>query len=382
MRRKSRSSPARFLIGALIVFFLAAFILPVLLFEQDPRLYVLGGVAAGAVLIGGTRLMNRLASQDRILFVLSVALCALSILVTALSDPGAGVTQAFRCAGALIFMVLGSLLIRVVRPSVVFAMFPAVPAVTLLVLPLLMEDPGFRPAFAAVTLLMVSFVVLLTARKQLFAMLLGLAGTLLLLAQKDAESAAVWSLTFLLLFWAYSGHPAVLLAGAGFVALSGYGAGLLFPGLFSPADTESVFSAVNPGLFGLDWSDPLQAAAAAPDASLFTGIAVRYGWILAACVLMFYPVIIMRGSALARASRSRLHGMLAMGAVLLTGLTAVAALFSDFGFRFSPVLPLPGLTCDPVSLCSFLFLTGLAGGVSVRSQADLDEEEHIGMLAG
>ena len=380
--RKKRSSPGRFLIGALIVFFLAAFILPVLLFAQDARLYMLGGIVAGAVLVSGSRLINRVLSQDRILFVLSVALCGLTILVTALADPDAALTQVFRCAGALILMVFGSLLIRFVRSSVVFALFPAVPAVILLMLPLLMEDIGFQPAFAAVTLLTVSFAILLAARKQLFAMLLGLAGTLLLLAQKDAAFAAVWSVTFLLLFWAWSGHPVILLAGTGVAALSGYGAGVLFPGLFSPAGPASLFESVQPGLFGLDWSDPLLAEAVASDASVFSGIAVRYGWILVACILMFYPVIIMRGSALARASRSRLHGMLAMGAVLLAGLTAVAALPADFGFRFSPALSLPGLTCDPVSLCSFLFLTGLMGGVSVRDQADLDEEEHIGMLAG
>ena len=378
--KKSRSTPGRFLIGSLVLFFAAAFVLPVVLEGQDNRLYVLAAVVSGAVLLGGTRLVSRLLFQDRILLVLSLALCGLGILVAALSDPAEGQKQAFRCAGALVMMLAGSLFVRVVRPSGLPALLPAVPSLVLLALPLVM-DAGFHTGFISLALLMTAFVMLLSARKQLSAVFLALSGTALLLAQRDPAEAAVWSLTFLLLFWAYSGHPVILLAGAGFVVLAGYLANLLLPGLFSPAGTSSFPADVSPGFAGLELADPALSEPLLPGGSLFPRIAMRYGWIFTAGVLLFYPVMILRGSALARASGSRLHGLLAMGAVLLTGLEAIAALLSDFGIWPVPGLSLPGLSRDLPSLCAFLFLTGLCGGISVRNQADLEDDAHIAMLA-
>ena len=127
-------------------------------------------------------------------------------------------------------------------------------------------------------------------------------------------------------------------------------------------------------------SDPFLASLRL-DMSVFFRITVRYGWIFAACVLLFYPVIILRGSALARASRSRFHGMLAMGSILLTGFTAVAAILSEFGIWPIPGLSLPGLTGNISFLCVEFFLMGLLGGVSVRNKANLEEDAHLAMLA-
>ncbi len=128
-------------------------------------------------------------------------------------------------------------------------------------------------------------------------------------------------------------------------------------------------------------NDPFLAAAASMEMSLFQRMAVRYGWIVAAGSLALYPVIILRGSALACASGSRLQGMAVMGSVLLTGLTALAALLSDFGIWTVSGISLPGLTQDSPSLCIFLFLMGICGGVSARNRADLEEDAHIAMLA-
>ena len=378
--KKARSTPGRFMVGALIVFFAAAFIRPVILGEQDTRLYVLAAVVSGVLLLGGTKMISILLSQDRILLVISLSFCGLGILVTALSDIDSAQSQSFRCAGALAVMIAGSLFIRAVRPSGLLALFPAVPALVLLLLPLV-TGAGFQVGFVSVVLLMPAFVILLSSRRQLPAMFLALTGTVLLLVQHDPANAVIWSLTFLLLFWAFSGHPVILMAGTCCVALAGYIANMLVPGLFSPTGTPSVLAEVNPGWVGLDMGDPFFPESISPDSSLFPWIALRYGWIFTACVLLFYPVMILRGSALARASGKRLHGLLAMGAILLTGLSAIAALLSDFGIWAVSGLSLPGLTADMPSLCAFLFLMGLCGGVSVRNRADLEEDAHIAMLA-
>ena len=378
--KKARSSPGRFMIGALILFFAAAFSRPALSGGQDPRLYMFAALVPGVLLLSGSKLINRLFAQDRILFAVSVSFFGFSILATALSDMDAARAQAVRCGGALMLMTAGSLIVRTLRPSGIIALLPAVPALVLLGLPLIV-DAGFDSEVVAVALLMLSFVILLSVRKQLPAMLIAVAGTILMLARNNLVYAAIWSVTFLLLFWACSGHPVILLAGAGAVALSGYIAWMLLPDLFSAAGTPSVLSEISPGWIGLEASDPFLTSAESDNLTVFQWIAVRYGWIFAACVLMFYPVIILRGSALARASAGRLNAMLAMGAVLLTGLTAMAALLSDFGLWPVPGLSLPGLSRDLPSLFVFAFLMGLCGGVSARNQADLKEDEHIAMLA-
>ena len=379
--KKNKVSPARFMIGALMVFFAGAFILPAALQSQDTRLYTLAAVIPAAILLGSSKRLTRLLLQDRVVFVMTLVLCGMSILVRTLADIEAGLSLAFLCAGALILMVAGSLFVRLLSLKAVFVLIPVVPALTLLVLPLIMNVSPFRPGFVSVVLLMTAFVSLLCFRKEFPAMLMALAGSILLLAQRDLAAAAVWSVTFLLLFWAFSGHPLLLIAGAGATVLSAYLAGALLPGIYSPAGSSSFFTSVSPGWFGLELSDPFLADAATSDASAFSWIVVRYGWIFAGCVLMLCLLLVMRITSLARASRYRMHGMLAMGAALLTGLSSVAALLSDFGIWPAPGFSLPALTNDPVSVYAFLFLMGLAGGVSARSRADLDEDEHLAMLA-
>lgn len=374
-------SPARFVIGAFIVFFAGAFILPAALQSQDTRFYMLAAVIPGALLLSGSKRFARLLMQDRFLFVITLIFCGLSILIQLQINTETGITLAFLCGGALLLMLAGSLWVRMIHSSVVFALFPAVPAITLLILPLCMDVGPFRPGFIAAALLMTAFVVLLSARKQILAVLLALAGTLLLLAQGDLTAAVVWSVTFLLLFWACSGHPVLLLAGAGSVVLSVYFAGLLVPGFFSPDELTSVLNAVRPGWFGLEWSDPFFATAAPSETSVFVWIAIRYGWVFAVSILLLCLLLVMRISALAHASRHRMHGLLAMGAALLTGLVSVTALLSDFGIWPACGFSLPAMTNDPVSLYTYLFLIGLAGGVSVRNQADLENDEHLATLA-
>ena len=376
-RRKSGSSPGRFMIGALMLFFAAAFARPAALQEQDTGLYILGGAVAGAFLLGGSKLLTRVLCQDRILFVVSLSLCALDVLIQAQADFSAGLSRAFICTGSLLLMVAGSFFVRAVRPTLTFGLIAAVPTLVFLAFPLLTDTASLSLCLVSLALLMIAFVTLLTARYQLFAILFALAGTALLFAQHLPVPALIWSTAFLLLFWAYSGHLMLLLAGAGGVTALVF----LFSGFPASPDTPSLFASVNPGWVGLELTDPILETGISSEASVFTWVAFRYGWIVAACVLLLYPVIMLRGSALARSSRSRLHGMLSMGAVLLTGLTAVAALLSDFGILASSGLSLPGLAADTPSLCVFLFLMGMLGGVSVRNQADLEEDAHIAMLA-
>ena len=380
--KKHSVSARRICFWAVILFFLAGFLLPAVR-EGNERLWMLSIAVPAVILLCGT-LFARLLSMDRLLAVMSVSLCALGILLAA-GQPDLAVTRALRSAGALLFLFLGITVVHVYRPSVAAAIVPAFIGLALPVLPLAGADAGFRVELPACAFLMIAFSALLSMRRQLYAMLLGLAGTALLLALPAPAAAAVWSIVFLLLFWAYGGHPAYLLAGFSAVLLLGLGASALNPGLFSVSSEPPVppLQALAPlSFFGPEMPEAVPTLADPDAISFLPAAAARYGLVFTACVALLYPVLLIRGGSLAILARSRFHGLTAMGAVLLLGLGAVSALLGDFGLSPVEALPLPLLSADFSSLASSLFLTGLLCGVSARNKADLEEDARLSMLAG
>ena len=380
--KKRTSSARRICLWTVFLFFLPGFLLAAVR-EGDERLWTLA-VAVPAVLLLCGLVFSRLLSMDRFLTVVSVSLAALGILLMT-GQPEQAVSQALRSAGALFFLFLGVSVIHIYRPSVTAVLVPAVISLAMLAVPLADASVSVPLSFPAVSLLMIAFVALLSMRRQLAALLLGLAGTVMLLAQSATAAAAVWSVTFLLLFWSSGGHPAYLLAGTSAVVLAGLGASILRPDLFSiPADAPaSVLSAASPlSLLGPETAEAIPADLPLGSTSLLPAAALRYGLVFSACIALLYPALLIRGGSLAITSRSRFHGLAAMGSVLLLGLSAVSALLGDFGLSPVEALPLPLLSADFASLASSLFLTGLLCGVSARNKADLEDDARLSMLAG
>ena len=380
--KKHPVSARRICFWAVILFFLAGFLLPAVR-EGDERLWMLAFAVPAVILLCGT-LFVRLLSMDRLLTVLSVFLCALGILLVA-GQPDLAVTRALRSAGALFFLFLGMTVIHIYRPSAAAAVVPAFIGLALPVLPLAGVDAGIRAELPACVFLMIALSALLSMRRQLYALLLGLVGTALLLAQPAPAAAVVWSIVFLLLFWAYGGHPAYLLAGVSAVLLLGLGASALNPGLFSvsaKAPVSPLQAAAPLSFFGPEMPEAVPSLADPDAMSFLPAAAARYGLVFAACVVLLYPVLLIRGGSLAILARGRFHGLTAMGAVLLLGLGAVSALLGDFGLSPVEALPLPLLSSDFSSLSSSLFLAGLLCGVSARNKADLEEDARLSMLAG
>ena len=379
--KKHTASARRVCFWAVILFFLLAFALAAVR-EGDSRLWTLAAAVPAVILLCGT-VFSRLLSMDRLLAVVSVSLAALGILLAA-EQPELAVPQALRSAGALFFLFLGVTVIHVVRLSVTAVLVPAVIALAMLVVPLAGTSLSVSLDVPAVSLLMFAFVTLLSMRLRVPALLLALAGTVLLLARPAPAAAAVWSLTFLLLFWAAGGHPAYLLISVCAVVLTGLGASMLRPDLFAaPADAPvPVLSAAAPlSFFGPETAEAVPAELGLDAASLLPAAAIRYGLVFAACMALLYPALFIRGTSLANASRGRFHGLAAMGSVLLLGLSAVSALLGDFGLSPVEALPLPLLSADLVSLASSFFLIGLLCGVSARNKADLEEDARLSMLA-
>lgn len=380
--KKRTASARRVCQWTVFLFFLLAFLLPAVK-EGDERLWTLAVAVPAVILLCGV-VFSRLLSMDRFLTVVSVSLAALGILLMT-GQPEQAVSQALRSAGALFFLFLGVTVIHIYHPSVTAVLVPAVIALAMLAVPLANASISVPLAFPAVSLLMIAFVALLSMRRQLAALLLGLAGTVLLLAQSATAAAAVWSVTFLLLFWSSGGHPAYLLAGTSAVVLAGLGASALLPDLFSmPADAPApVLSSASPlSLLGPETAEAVPADLPLGGTSLLPVAALRYGLVFSACIALLYPLLLIRGGSLAITSRSRFHGLAAMGSVLLLGLSAVSALLGDFGLSPVEALPLPLLSADFASLASSLFLVGLLCGVSARNKTDLEDDARLSMLAG
>ena len=379
---KKHTSARRVCLWTVFLFFLPAFLLAAVK-DGDERLWTLAiAIPAGILLCG--LVFSRLMSMDRFLTVVSLSLAALGILLMT-GQPEQAVPQALRSAGALFFLFLGVTVIHIYRPSVAAVLVPGVIALAMLVFPLADTSVSVPLAFPAVSLLMIAFVTLLSMRRQLIALLLGLAGPALLLAQAATAAAVIWSITFLLLFWAAGGHPAYLLVSASAVVLAGLGASVLRPDLFSmPADAPaSVISAASPlSLLGPETAEAIPADLPLGGTSLLPAAALRYGLVFSACIALLYPLLLIRGGSLAITSRSRFHGLAAMGSVLLLGLSAVSALLGDFSLSPVESLPLPLLTADFASLASSFFLVGLLCGVSARNKTDLEDDARLSMLAG
>ena len=378
IRRKS--SPRRFCLGTLFTFFLLAF-LRLAVREGDSRLYLLAAVVPSAVLLGSI-LIPRIFSADRWLTAAALTLCAFSILVPAPADPEAAWSRLLLCAGALIVMIFGTAYIRFSSPSFFSALLPAVIALALLVVPLLAGPVPFRTQELSLALLLPAYVSFLSLRYQLPAVLTALAGTALLLLLHSPVAAVIWSVAFLLLFWAYSGHAAILFGAVAVTGLLFYASFVLFPDDWAFSSSfPPVFASAAPGLFGPETADMLREFPEGVSPDLFSGIIIQYGWILSAFLLLLYPLLVLRGTSLACAARSRFHGLVAMGSVLLLFLPVLFALLAAFGIFRLEDLSLPLLTQDFPSLAASMFMIGLLSGVAGRNEKDLDEDSHLAMLA-
>ena len=380
MIRRKRS-PSRLCIGSLGVLFLLAFLLPAVKEGADIRLWILVIAVPGTLLVFGMPFLSRLFSLDRLLSVVALALCAAGVLSLAPLSPAESLNQAFLCVGALVLMLLGSLFTRMLRPAMITSLITAGLSFGVCAVPLLTDSVPVRMTDLSLPVLLVAFVSVLSLRNQLPAVLLALVGTALLLALGRPVTALIWSVTFILLFWSSSGHPAILVSGIAVVCLLFSAFRFLSPDLFSEMRSSFPDPGIRSGLFGpVSFEDLFLSESALPD-SLFHLIIVRYGWILSACLVLLYPVILMRGTSLARSARSRFHGLIAMGAVLLITLHAVSALLCMAGVVSVQSTVLPGLARDVPSLGAFLFLIGMLGAVSARNREDLEEDAHLAMLA-
>ena len=344
----------------------------------DYRLYML---AAGVpcVMFLCCTVLARAFSMDRLVLALSLLFCALGIASLALTDPAAAMAQAFGCGIGIIVLIIGAVFVRSLSGSLLTAIVSAFLGLLLLGGKLIAPTftlPVTQPALA---LLLVAFAVLLSREGPVSAAAVGILSAVLLLLRGEPADCLIWGITVLLLLFAVDGRPLVFLpALAAFV--------LLFWRMYSRSVPDAVLpEAVSAdflktvGVLGID---TLPEGMAFPEtSSLLPRLFCHYGPVFTGLAFLTYLPLILRGTTVASCARTRIHAILAMGACLLLGLYAIAAVLSFFGFLPFTVSEMPMLTTSPASLGAHLFLAGLLCGISGRNDSDLAEDAHLAMLA-
>ena len=369
-----KSSRSRVL-AMMLVFFAAAFLLPASR-AGDSRLYLLAAAVPGGMLLLLV-LPAGIMPLDRPSLSAALSLCGLGILAPAAILPDEALSQGMRCIISLFFLMAGTVLVRAFRPSLPAAAVVAACALGLLSVPLSIPDTGFSAAEGGTALLLFAVAAFLSLRLRLPALILSLAGLLLLL-QNGRTYAAVWCAACVLLFWAVS-RSALWSGIALFSAVSLFGGWILF----APGVSDGPDGSFLPLLAALPLFPPESPEISAEgfSGSFFFLLGKQYGVILLICAVLLLVFLLLRGASVSLNARKSFHASLAFGAVLLFGLRMLVFLVSAADLLpFSPG-EFPFLTASLPDLCAHFFLLGILSGVSARNETDLSEDTRLSMLA-
>ena len=407
MRNKDLGKP---LSRAVTIFYFSAFLL---LFLRDFKWEGLAlAIAVPMLNVLTTSLLSRLFPSDKLLLSLTNFLCALGILVLYDTNPTYAYSQATYYFIGLLAMVICIYIVRLIR-SFRFMIWPMMAvSLALLALPLVIgkEIYGARnwfyvggisvqPSEIVKLVLVIALARFMADRRMLpwLAFSVGCLGILML--QKDLGTALLYFFTTILLFYGSTGNLALtgigLGAGAG-AAVAGYHMFAhvkrrvaIWQNPWSDYDNagyqiiHSLMAIASGGLFGvgLGLGSPRTIPVYHTD-FIFAVICEQFGLVFGCCVLLMYVAIIWRGAAIAMATRTSFHGLLAMGITILLGLQTFVIIGGVL-----KLIPLTGVTMPFVSyggtsLISCLCLVGLLQGVASLNEDNLKEDTRLATYSG
>ena len=405
MRNKDLGKP---LSNAVTIFFAGAFLL---LFLRDFQWQGLAlAVAVPLAHVLTTNLLPRLFPSDKLLLSLTNFLCALGILVLYDTNPTYAYSQAIYYFIGLIVMVVCIYIVRLIR-SFRFLIWPMMLAsLALLALPLLIGKETFgaknwfyvgsvsvQPSEIVKLVLVIALARFMADRRMLPWLLFSVGCLGILMLQKDLGTALLYFFTTIFLFYASTGNLALTgigLAGGAGAAVAGYHMFAhvkrrvaIWQNPWSDYDNagyqiiHSLMAIASGGLFGvgLGLGSPKTIPVYHTD-FIFSVICEQFGLIFGCCVLLMYVALIWRGAAIAMATRSSFHGLLAMGITTLLGLQTFVIIGGVV-----KLIPLTGVTMPFVSyggtsLVSSLCLVGLLQGVASLNEDNLNEDMRLATM--
>ena len=405
MRNKDLGKP---LSNAVTIFFAGAFLL---LFLRDFQWQGLAlAVAVPLAHVLTTNLLPRLFPSDKLLLSLTNFLCALGILVLYDTNPTYAYSQAIYYFIGLIVMVVCIYIVRLIQ-SFRFLIWPMMLAsLALLALPLLIGKETFgaknwfyvgsvsvQPSEIVKLVLVIALARFMADRRMLPWLMFSVGCLGILMLQKDLGTALLYFFTTIFLFYASTGNLALTgigLAGGAGAAVAGYHMFAhvkrrvaIWQNPWSDYDNagyqiiHSLMAIASGGLFGvgLGLGSPKTIPVYHTD-FIFSVICEQFGLIFGCCVLLMYVALIWRGAAIAMATRSSFHGLLAMGITTLLGLQTFVIIGGVV-----KLIPLTGVTMPFVSyggtsLVSSLCLVGLLQGVASLNEDNLNEDMRLATM--
>ena len=362
--REKQKDPGRSLSRAVSIFYISAFCL---LFLRDFQWQALA-LAVAVPLAGAftTGFLPRLFPVDKLLLSLTNFLCALGLLVLYDTNPTYAYHQSIYYFVGLAAMVVCIYLIRVGRSFRLLVWPMMLLSLVLLVLPLLIgkETYGAKNWFYVggisvqpseiVKLTLIIVISRFMADRRLIPWLgFSVACLGVLMLQADLGTALLYYGVALMLYFASSGNPVLMLCGIG----GGVGAALLGYQKFAHVKKrvaiwldpwsdydnagyqliQSLMAIASGGVLGvgLGLGSPTTIPVYHTD-FIFSVICEQFGMLFGSCVLLMYVAIIWRGTSIAMAARTRFHGLLAMGCTAMLGLQT----FIIIGGVITFVLPL------------------------------------------
>ena len=232
--QKKLLTPARQLIGLVMLFFFLGFLLLAAWMQSEGTAgwekAVVLAVAVPSLIYVGVLGIPRLFPGDRLLLSLTNFLCALGVLVLFRLNPDRGISQAFNYFAGVVAMLGCAVVFRFIRRWKLWVALLMLVSVGLLALPLIYGSEingaqnwvtlfgfGFQPSELVKISLLVAVCWLLSERKAVLA--IGLTGVSLGLPmlQKDLGTALLYYGTVLTALWAATGSGLLLLGeGIGF----------------------------------------------------------------------------------------------------------------------------------------------------------------------
>jgi cell division protein FtsW (lipid II flippase) len=398
----------RHLVLVVMLFYFSAFLL-LALKDNAWQGYALA-VAVPLMIWLGSNLLPRLMGGDRLLLSLTNFLCALGVLVLYDTNPAYAYHQAFAYGVGLAAMaccIWATELFSAWRAAILLL---APLSLGLLALPLLFGREIYgaqnwlfiggisvQPSEAVKISLLVILARCMARRRFLYWFFFAVACLGILMLQKDLGTALLYFSVALLMYWAATGSPWVLLTGAA----GGAGAAVLGYRMFAHVKkrvaiwrnpwanydnagyqlVQGLMAIASGGLWGmgLGLGSPRTIPVYHTD-FIFAVICEQFGLVFGLCVLAMYVALIWLGASIAMRASSRFHALLALGATLMLGLQTFVIIGGVI-----KLIPLTGVTMPFVSyggssLFSSMCLVGLIQGVANRSEKELAEDLRLSRL--
>lgn len=405
---RNKKDPGRRLSSAVMLFYFCAFLL-IACKDFAWQGFALA-LAVPAMIWVGTNFLPKLFPSDRLLLSLTNFLCALGVLVLYSTEPDYAYHQAMYYGVGILAMIVCVWIVRLVRSWRIPVLLLIPLSLALLALPLVIgrETNGAKNWFYVagisvqpseiVKLSLLIIVSYYMSRHRMLPWLFFAVSCLgVLMLQKDLGTALMYYGTTLMLFYASSGN--LFLTGLGLAG--GAGAAVMGYKMFAHVKkrvaiwlnpwsdyensgfqiVQSLMAIASGGLFGvgLGLGSPKTIPVYYTD-FIFAVICEQFGLIFGLCVLLMYVAIIWRGATTAMATRTSVHGLLAMGCTIMLGLQTFVIIGGVI-----KMIPLTGVTMPFVSyggtsLVSSLCLVGLLQGVASLNDDDLKEDTRLAML--